>query len=198
MQLPIAYLIIISVVIVSMMAFSNRALMDRMILVPSRVAQGREFYRLLTAGWVHGDAAHLIFNMLSLYFFASAVERALGTLAFLFLYFSSVVIGFVPTVVRHRNRPAYRSLGASGAVSAVIFSAIAIHPGLSMYLMFVPVAVPGWLFALGYLAYSAFSSHRGGDNINHDAHFSGALYGLALTVALAPGLVESGVRALLS
>jgi membrane associated rhomboid family serine protease len=197
MDLSVGMLVIFSVVIVSVMAFSNRVLLDRLILVPSRVARRRELYRLLTAGWVHGDATHLIFNMLSLYFFAPFVERALGTTQFLLLYFSAVIVGFVPTVVRHRSRSNYRSLGASGAVSAVIFSAIVINPELRMYLMFIPIAVPGWLFAIAYLAYSAYSSHRGGDNINHDAHFAGALYGVALTVGLAPRLAESGLRGLL-
>jgi membrane associated rhomboid family serine protease len=197
MDLSVGVLVIVSVVVVSLVAFSSRVLLDGLILVPSRVARGRELYRLLTAGWVHGDAAHLIFNMLSLYFFAGSVERALGTTQFLLLYFSAVVVGFVPTVVRHRGRSYYRSLGASGAVSAVIFSAIVINPELRMYLMFIPIAVPGWLFAIAYLAYSAYSSHRDGDNINHDAHFAGALYGVALTAGLAPRLAESGLRALL-
>jgi len=197
MELSVGTLIILSVVVVSVLAFSNRALMDRLILVPHRVARGREYYRLLTAGWVHGDTAHLLFNMLSLYFFAGSVERSLGTPQFLLLYLSAVVVGFVPTALRHRGSSNYRSLGASGAVSAVIFSAIVINPELRMYLMFVPIPVPGWLFALAYLAYSAYSSRRGGDNINHDAHFTGALYGVALTVALAPDLAERGLRALL-
>ncbi len=197
MEFSSGLLVIISVVVVSVMAFSNRDLMDRFILIPPRVFRKGEFYRLLTAGWVHGDGAHLIFNMLSLYFFSGYVEKSLGTVQFLVLYFVSVVVGFVPTVVRHRNRGNYRSLGASGAVAAVIFSAILINPGLSMYLMFIPIPVPGWLFAIVYLAYSAYSSHRGGGNINHDAHFAGAVCGAVLTFLMAPAQVENGVRALL-
>jgi membrane associated rhomboid family serine protease len=191
-------LIILSVVAVSVAAFSNRALMDRLILVPVRVAKRREYQRLLTAGWVHGDAGHLIFNMLSLYFFADMVEHALGAMQFLLLYFSAVVVGFVPTVVRYKNQANYRSLGASGAVSAVIFSAIVMNPGLSMYLMFIPIPIPGWLFGIAYLAYSAYSARRGRDNINHDAHFTGAVYGVAATLVLAPALVTAGFRAVLS
>jgi membrane associated rhomboid family serine protease len=114
----------------------------------------------------------------------------------LLFYVSSVIVGFVPTVVRHRAHREYRSLGASGAVAAVILSAIMMDPGLRMYLMFVPIPVPGWLFAVVYLAYSAYSSRRSNDNINHDAHFAGAVYGAVLAVVLAPSLVENGFRSL--
>lgn len=197
MSFSVGLLIIASVVVVSILAFKNDRLMDRLILIPVRVAKKGEFYRLLTAGWIHGDTGHLIFNMLSLYFFAGFVEQALGTVLFLLLYFSAVVVGFVPTVLRHRTRSNYRSLGASGAVAAVIFSAILINPGLSMYLMFIPIPIPGWLFGIVYLAYSAWSAHKGAGSINHDAHFAGAVYGAVFTFALAPELVQSGVRALL-
>jgi membrane associated rhomboid family serine protease len=197
MNFSFGLLIIASVVIVSVMAFSNQALMERLILIPPRVAKKGEYYRLLTAGWVHGDGGHLFFNMLSLYFFAGFVEHALGVLQFVLLYFSAVVVGFIPTVVRYRDRSNYRSLGASGAVSAVIFSAILINPGLSMYLLFIPIPIPGWAFAIAYLAYSAYASRRSVGNINHDAHFAGAIYGVVLTLVLAPRLVASGVRALL-
>lgn len=197
MEFSLGIVIIASVSIVSMIALSNRGLMERLILIPVRVDKRREYYRLLSAGWVHGDGAHLIFNMVSLYFFAGSVEYLLGPVRFALLYFSAVVVGFIPTVLRHRDRGNYRSLGASGAVAAVIFSAILTDPGLSMYLLFIPIPIPGWLFAVAYLGYSAYSSRRSSDNINHDAHFAGALYGALLTLVLAPGLVRDGVRALL-
>lgn len=192
MDLSVGLLVVISVVVVSAMAFSRPALMERCILIPRRVTKHQELHRLLTAGWVHGDGAHLLFNMLSLYFFAGAAESALGPLAFLGLYVSAVVVGFIPTVVRHRNDSNYRSLGASGAVSAVIFSAIIMNPSLSMYLLFIPIPIPGWLFAIAYLAYSAYSSRRRRDNINHDAHFTGAVYGVAVTLLMAPERVQLG------
>lgn len=194
MGLSVGLLVVISVVVVSAMAFSRPALMERCILIPSRVAKHREYHRLLTAGWVHGDGAHLLFNMLSLYFFAGVAEHALGPLAFIALYVSAVVVGFIPTVVRHRNESKYRSLGASGAVSAIIFSAILVNPGISMYLMFVPIPIPGWLFAIAYLAYSAYSSRRGRGNINHDAHFTGACYGIVMTALLVPERVQLGLQ----
>ncbi len=197
MGFSVGLLIILSVVVVSIAAFSNQVLMQRLILSPLRVTKNGEYYRMLTAGWVHGDGAHLLFNMLSLYFFAGTVERLLGTAQFLLLYVSAVVVGFVPTVLSHKNQADYRSLGASGAVSAVIFSAIAMNPGLTMYLMFIPIPIPGWLFGVAYLAYSAYSSRHRHDNINHDAHFTGAIYGVVATFVLAPRLVSLGFRALL-
>ncbi len=198
MGLSAGVLVIASVVAVSVIAFSNQELLERLLLIPPRVIRQREYHRLLTAGWVHGDGGHLLFNMLSLYFFAGSVERAIGTPQFLFLYVSAVVVGFVPTVLRHRSDRKYRSLGASGAVSAIIFCAIMLNPGLRMYLMFIPIPVPGWLFALAYLAYSAHSAKRGRGNINHDAHFAGAVYGVVMTLVLAPSTVSAGWRQLLS
>ncbi len=198
MDLSVGLLVILSVVGVSLMALSNREWMDRLILSPTRVVRQREYHRLLTAGWIHGDSGHLLFNMLSLYFFAGGVERALGPGRFLLLYVSAVVVGFIPTVLKHRSNSRYRSLGASGAVAAVIFCAIVINPSLSMFLMFIPIPIPGWVFAIAYLLYSAHRSRKGGDNINHDAHFAGAVYGVVLTLLLAPEQVALGWRHLLS
>ena len=192
MTLSAGLLIILSVVVVSLMAFSNQELLERLWLIPRLVVRQRQYHRLLTAGWVHGDGAHLLFNMLSLYFFAGSAERALGSVGFVVLYVSAVIIGFVPTVIKHRESLDYRSLGASGAVSAVIFCAIIVNPGLSMYLMFIPIPIPGWLFAIAYLAYSAYSAKRERGNINHDAHFTGAVYGVVMTLVLAPRLVALG------
>lgn len=172
--------------------------MARLILIPTRVVKHGELHRLLTAAWVHGDTGHLLMNMLSLYFFAGYVERSLGTVPFLVLYVACAVLGFVPTVLRHRSDLRYRSLGASGAVAGVIFSAILINPSIRMYLMFIPIPVPGWLFAVAYLAYSVYSSKRGQDGINHDAHFAGAVAGAGLTFLFSPELVTAGIRDLLS
>lgn len=198
MGLSIGLVIVASIGIVSVMAWSNPRMMERLILIPPRVVNRGEYYRLLTAGWIHGDGTHLIFNLLSLYFFAASVEQAIGALRFVMLYVAAVVVGFVPTVLRHRNHGNYRSLGASGGVAATIFSAILLDPRLSMYLMFIPIPIPGWLFGLGYLAYSAYSSRKNSDNVNHDAHFTGAIAGVLLTFALAPTLVVRGLRMLVA
>ncbi|MCC6558315.1 MAG: rhomboid family intramembrane serine protease [Polyangiaceae bacterium] len=186
--------LIASVVIVSLAAWLIPPLKGAMILVPYRVREGFQIHRLLTAGWLHSDATHLLFNMLSLYFFAGEVERALGANRFLILYFAAVVLGFIPTTLRHMRNPRYASLGASGAVAAVMFSAILLYPKLKLYLMFIPIPVPGLVFALAYLAYSAWNSHRARDGVNHDAHFAGAVVGAALTYLFEPAQVERTVR----
>lgn len=193
-QLTVPLLLIASVVIVSLAAWASGGLMGAFILNPYRVRKGLQVHRLLTAGWLHKDGTHLFFNMLTLYFFADEVARVLGPLGFLGLYVSAVVIAFVPTTLRHMKDSGYNSLGASGAVAAVMFSAILLHPGIKLYLLFLPIPVPGLFYALAYLAYSAWHSYTSRDGINHDAHFSGAIYGALLTYLLEPARVERTLR----
>ncbi len=184
-SLPV--LVIISVVIVSVVAWASDAVMRATILSPWRVRQRGEVHRLLTAGWVHADTGHLAVNMFTLYFFAERVAATLGAIWFVILYVSAVVAAYVPTTLRRMGNPKYASLGASGAVSAVMFSAILLNPALSLNLLFLPVAIPAPLYAVAYLAYSAWRSFSAGkDRINHDAHFAGALYGVAFTFVLEP------------
>jgi membrane associated rhomboid family serine protease len=183
-------MVIASVVISSVIAWAIKPLMSAMILNPFLVKERRQVHRLLTAGWVHADFAHLLFNMFTLWFFANHVVNVLGEIKFLVLYVTAVVVGFVPTVIRHAKNPRYNSLGASGAVAAVMFAAILLVPHLRLHPVFVPVAMPGLLYALLYLAYSAWHSWRSRDGINHDAHFSGALWGAAFTFVLEPTRVQ--------
>ncbi|UQA58658.1 rhomboid family intramembrane serine protease [Polyangium aurulentum] len=188
-------LVIASVVLVSLLAWSSSALRLALILIPYRVRKG-QIHRLLTAGWLHVDGSHLFFNMLTLYFFAGPVAEMLGTTRFLLLYITSVVVGFIPTTLRYMKKPEYMSLGASGAVAAVMFSAILLVPKLKLYVMFIPIPVPGLIYALGYLAYSVWHSYQAKDNINHDAHFTGAAYGALLTYLFEPARVERTLRQL--
>jgi membrane associated rhomboid family serine protease len=184
--LSVSLLVIVSVVIVSIIAWAIKPLKRAMILNPYTVRKGFQVHRLLTAGWIHADAGHLLFNMITLYFFAAPVERTLSPIMFLVLYISGCIASFVPTTLRHMKNPQYNSLGASGAVAAVMFSAILLQPGLKVSLVFVPIGIPGIFYALGYLAYSAYSSYRAQDGVNHGAHLSGALYGSLFTFALQP------------
>jgi membrane associated rhomboid family serine protease len=186
MALTVALIVMASVAVVSLIAWAIKPLKYAMILNPYRVRTGFQVHRLLTAGWIHADPGHLIFNMITLYFFAAPVERALGSVLFLVLYVSGVVVSFIPTTLRHMKNPNYNSLGASGAVAAVMFSAILLDPNLKVSLVFLPIGIPGIFYALGYLAYSAFSSWRAKDGVNHGAHISGALYGSLLTFILEP------------
>jgi membrane associated rhomboid family serine protease len=186
-------LLIGSVVLVTLVAWAYKPIQRGLILNPNRVGKG-EVHRLLTAGWIHADLSHLLLNMLTLWFFARDVNRLLGAERFLLLYVSAVVVAFVPSTVRYLKVPRYNSLGASGAVAAVMLSAILLVPGLNLHLLFIPVPIPGLLFAAGYLAYSAWHSYQAGDDINHDAHFSGAAYGALLTFALEPERVQRTVE----
>jgi membrane associated rhomboid family serine protease len=184
--LTVPMLVIASVVVVSILAWIVKPLKRAFILNPYAVRHSFQLHRLVTAGWLHADATHLLFNMLTLYFFADQAVAALGAARFLVLYLSAVVVAHIPTTLRHMNNPKYNSLGASGAVAAVIFSVILLYPDMKLSLMFLPVFVPGFVYALCYLAYSAWSSYRARDGINHDAHFAGAIYGSLLTFAFEP------------
>jgi membrane associated rhomboid family serine protease len=179
-------LLIASVVAVSVLAWIVPPLKRAFILNPYVIRERFQIHRLVTAGWLHADTTHLLFNMLTLYFFADQVVKALGPARFLLLYVSAVVVAHVPTTLRHMKDPRYNSLGASGAVAAVIFSAVLLYPEMKLSLMLLPIAVPGLVYAICYLAYSAWSSYRARGGINHDAHFAGALYGALLTFAFEP------------
>lgn len=192
--LPISPNVVVFVIavtaIVSVAAWISKSLRSALVLNPYVVKKRGQVHRLFTAGLVHADAMHLLFNMMTLWFFAGGVVRYLGVVRFLLLYFTAVVVGFVPTTLRHMNSPAYNSLGASGAVAAVTFSAIALQPGLRVGIPFVPVLVPGIVYGVLYLAYSAWHSYRARDGINHDAHFTGAVYGAVLTYVFEPDRVQ--------
>ena len=189
-------MLIASVVVVTLLGWLIKPLQRAMTLIPYQVRESFQIYRLLTAGWFHKDLTHLVFNMISLYFFAEPAMRVLGPTRFLALYVSAVVVAFVPSTLRYMTTPNYASLGASGAVTAVMFSAILLNPKMTLQLMFIPVPIPGLVFAVGYLVYSMWHSYSAGDGVNHDAHLSGALYGVLITYAFEPTLVERALKAL--
>ncbi|MEO7327633.1 MAG: rhomboid family intramembrane serine protease [Minicystis sp.] len=195
LSLPVPLLLMASVVVVSVLGWIIKPLQRALILSPFLVRRG-QVHRLLTSGWVHADVSHLLFNMVSLYLFAEPVLRALGATLFLTLYVSAVVMASIPTTLRHMRDPKYGSLGASGAVAAVMFSAILLNPRMKLYLMVLPIPLPAPLFAVGYLAYSAYRSYRAGDDINHDAHFSGAIYGAIFTYGFASAQVARALKGL--
>lgn len=165
--------------LVSWQAFDKPKLMQRLILWPPAVERQRQYERLLTHGFVHADWPHLLFNMLTLYIFGRQIEQVLssmmGPLGFLFFYVSAIVVAILPTYLRHRRDANYSSLGASGGVSAVLFAFILLAPWTRIY---VPIPMPAIVYAVGYVGYSFWMDRRGGDNINHSAHLSGAIYGM--------------------
>lgn len=179
---------------ISLYAWSNPELLDSWVLDPYRVKRRNDWYRFITSGFLHADFGHLLFNMIAFFSFGQTVEfiflqlfgHTYGVLFFLLLYLGGIVVSDIPTYLRHRDDPNYRSLGASGGVASVVFSAILFNPLGSIRIFPIPVDIPSFIFGFLYLAYSYYMGRRRGDNINHDAHFYGALYGIILTFILLP------------
>ncbi len=189
MQLSITLIIIIITVLVSIGGFSRPKIIEDLIFYPPAVSQRGQWYRFFTCGLIHADFGHLLFNMLSLYFFGPGVERAfleifgeMGKWLYLFLYVSALLFSLLPTYLKNKNNAQYRSLGASGAVSAVIFAGLMLAPGTEVYIFFIPIPIPGFIFAPLYVLISVLLDRRGGDNINHSAHIWGGLYGLLFVI----------------
>ncbi len=189
-------------VLVSWQAWERPMLMDRLILWPPAIDRHKQYDRLLTHGFIHADGMHLIFNMLTLYSFGGLMETyfgaRIGPVGFLLFYLSAVVVAILPTFMRHRHDARYRSLGASGAVSAVLFASILLDPWSGIYLFFIPIPVPAFVFAGLYVWYSIWMDKRGGDNINHSAHLWGALYGVMFTLLQQPALAPHFLQRLVS
>jgi len=194
----IAYVIIAATVIISFLSFSNVALMYNSLFIPINIHQRNEYWRFITHGFVHADINHLIFNMLTLFFFGPYVEQIFqfvfgSGVYFITFYLLALIVAAMPSYIKHRNDAGYRSLGASGAVSAVLFSFVAFHPWEKIYIFFA-LPIPGILFAVLYVWYSAYMSKRGNDNIGHDAHLWGAIFGFVFPFLLKPGLFELFLR----
>jgi membrane associated rhomboid family serine protease len=189
MVLTLTLIIIIITVLVSISGFSNQKVIDDLIFYPPAVTHRNQWYRFFSCGLIHADFGHLLFNMLSLYFFGPAVERAFmafnpdfGKWLYLLLYVSALLASLLPTYFKNKENYHYRSLGASGAVSAVIFAGLLLSPGSEVFIFFIPIPIPGFIFAPLYLLISAWMDKKGTGNINHSAHIWGAIYGLAFTL----------------
>ena len=154
---------------------------------PYTLVRNAQYWRLISSGFVHASFSHLLFNLLTFYFFAFTLERRIGTLAFVALYGLGLLIGNLTTYVQHRNEPDYVTLGASGAVSAVLFASIVYFPTMRLYIFPLPVPIPALLFAVLYLGYSYYQARQSGDRVNHEAHIGGALTGLGFVAATDPG-----------
>lgn len=191
---PITILIIIATCVVSSMAFKNQRLADRLILWPPAIDRSKQYDRLITHGFIHADFGHLLFNMITLFFFGRAVEEVfvqrIGMLGYLVFYLAAIVVAILPTYTRHRHDSQYRSLGASGAVSAVLFSFILMSPWSGIYLFFIPIPIPAIVYAVLYVGYSIWMDRRGGDNINHSAHLWGAGFGVMFTLIMNPAVLS--------
>lgn len=188
-MLSITIIIIIVNVLVSLAALNNDRLMDNLIFYPPAITYDKQYYRFFTSGFIHADLGHLIFNMLSLYLFGGMVENAFvevfgdsGRFVYLLMYLLALPASLMPTFGKNKTNSNYRSLGASGAVSAVIFAGLMLYPSTGIGMFFIPIYIPGFLFGPLYLIISAYLDRRGGGNINHSAHIWGALFGVAFLV----------------
>ncbi|MEB3754033.1 rhomboid family intramembrane serine protease [Acinetobacter sp. MD2(2019)] len=189
LQLPFNHSItlIILTVIISLLAFSNQALMNRLIFWPPAMQKG-QYDRFITYGFVHADGTHLLFNMITLFFFGSAIEQFYRQYAFnmgfVLFYVGALIFSILPSYFKHRNDYQWASLGASGAVSAVLFAYILFKPWNLILVFFIPV--PAIIFAVLYVGYSIWSSKRTGQHVNHSAHLWGAAYGVVVTLLINP------------
>jgi membrane associated rhomboid family serine protease len=186
--------IIIITCVITLTGFKNGKVVDELIFWPPAISKKHQYYRFITCGLIHADYMHLIFNMLTLYFFGTVMEAyyqgqlGLQKWYYLALYIGALIVSNIPTYLKHRSDYNYRSLGASGAVSAVLFAFILLRPWQKILVLVFPV--PAIIYGGLFLFYSAYMSRKGGDNVNHDAHFYGALFGVLFTIAVRPEVVE--------
>ncbi len=188
---PAATAIFLANIILSMIAFSGgKPIYERLWLHPYSLVRERRYHTLLTSGFIHADFGHLAFNMLTFYFFGFPLALLVGDLDFLIIYFGSLVISSLPTVIKEKDNANYKSIGASGAISGVLFGYILFAPLSKIYIFLIPIGIPAVLFAVLYLGFSYYAAKKDIGNINHEAHFWGALAGVLLTVLFAPQVIS--------
>ncbi len=193
-MITITVIIIAITCLVSYLAFSNEKLMEDLIFYPPAITRDHQWYRFITSGFIHADMMHLGFNMLTLYFFGKNLEFVyteyfgVNKFWYLLLYFGALIVSQIPSFIKNKNSYYYRSLGASGAVSAIVFSMILLMPWSTLYVFIIPV--PAIVYAIFYLGYSIYMSKKGGDSINHDAHIWGAIFGITFSIALHPEVLS--------
>jgi membrane associated rhomboid family serine protease len=197
-MLTITVIIVVITVLVSFSAFKSDKTMDDLIYYPPAITRGRQYYRFISSGFIHADIAHLAFNMISFYLFGRFVEekfveifsQGTGKILYLLLYISALVVSLLPTHLKHRNNASYRSLGASGAVSAIVFAGLMIAPYVEVGFFIIPPFIPGFVFGPLYLIISAYLERKGGDNINHSAHLWGAVYGVIFLIVVSYAIAQ--------
>jgi len=192
---PAAFFILTAIVMTSILAFKYQRLRWELSLHPYSVVRGKRLYTIVSHGFVHADLVHLMFNAVSYYSIAFALELVLGWRDFLIVYTGSMVLGTLPTLMKRRNAPDYRSLGASGAISGLFFSAMLFFPTSRIVLFFIPIGIPIPLFAVLFLVFSYAAAKRGRSPIAHDAHFYGAISGLTVTLLLRPDALHTFLAA---
>lgn len=188
-MISITLIIVILTVIISITGFQNQKIIDDLIFNPVAINYRKQWYRFFTCALVHMDVMHLAFNMIAFYSFGTYIEQyfnmifgSTGPILFVALYVISQFLCLIPTYLKHKDSYSYRSLGASGAVSAIIFAGIFLDPLVRLGLLFIPLPIPGFIFGFIYLAITYYLDRKGGGHINHSAHFYGAVAGILLLI----------------
>jgi membrane associated rhomboid family serine protease len=184
----IALVIFVATLVASLAGlYVKPSIIEASLFRPYWFLRRRQYATIVTSGFVHADLPHLIFNMVTFYFFAFPLEKQIGSLRFALLYFLGLVVSDLGTYFKHRNDQSYASLGASGAISAVLFAAIVYFPWMKLFIIPIPLPIPAPLFGVAYLAYSWWSAKQARGRINHDAHLGGALFGVLFVALTDPG-----------
>jgi membrane associated rhomboid family serine protease len=197
MNLTATTWILIITIATSFYAWNRQDIYQKWIMNPYQVKHHKQYWRFITSGFVHINYTHLFFNMFALFFFGQHVAYYFGIMGnqiLVILYLLGIVISDIPTYIKYKDVPNYNSLGASGGVAAVLFSSIMFEPLNPIRIMFIPIDIPGFVLGTLYLIYSFYQGKRMSDNINHDAHLYGAIFGLVFTVLLRPGVIVSFVQ----
>jgi membrane associated rhomboid family serine protease len=188
---PSATVIFIVTIAISLYTiYKNNRLLYAWVLRPPQVYYNKQFHLIITSGFLHADLMHLMFNMFTFYFFGFNLESAIGTPFFLIIYFGSMILSVISTILKKKDDNNYSSLGASGAISGIVFASVMVSPNSSMMIMPIPIPMPAYIFAILYLIWSYFAAKKANDMINHEAHFWGALSGIILMVLLIPGILS--------
>lgn len=193
--MSIALVIFVATIVASLAGlYAAPQVIERSLFRPYWFTRRKQYETIVTSGFVHADLPHLLFNMVTFYFFAFPLERQIGPAKFAVLYFLGLVLSDLGTWQKHRNDPEYASLGASGAISAVLFASIVYFPWQKLFIIPIPVPIPAPLFAIGYVAYSWYSARHPRGRINHDAHLGGAVFGLAFVLLTDPSAYSNLLR----
>ena len=176
--------------IMSFKGFEDRGFFEKFKFNVGSIKRGEQI-RMLSAGFLHADVQHLLFNMFTLYIFADTVIVQLGSFNFIVIYFASLIFGNLLSLYFHKDEYWYSAIGASGAVTGILYAAILLRPDMNLYMFFVPIPIPGYVFGIGYLLYSIYGMKKRIGNIGHDAHFGGAVGGYVVTLILMPSLFKT-------